>query len=535
MYPTLDEVLDLPVMRAALPRVRAGSARLGVPVRWVHVSEQRDPAGTLKGGELVLSTGVALADPATDLPGYVSAFREAGAVGLAVELGQHIGSLPDRFVQAARALDFPLVELTRSVRFVEITEVVHGQILDSQFTRMRFTQGVHDAFRSLAVEGGGVARVLAEAASLTGHPVVLEGLGHRALSFAPAGVPAATLLEDWAARSRQVPVTPHPSTGGPEGWTTTPVGPRARRWGRLVVPRRVVDDDAAETLAMVLKHAADALTVGRLLGDDPVGPELEAQGELLQDLLRSTTLDEQALRARARALGLPAGGVLTAVVVDAEHDRERDTVEDAVVAARTAGVPAVVGRLAAGRVGLVLSCRSRDGEPATVDRVAALLPPGEGTVIGAAGPVTAFSDLSSALDEAAFVVDVASSMDAGRPRRVWRSADLGARGLLWQLRDDGRLLSFVDAELGSLLALAEPARGTMLETLLAYLDTGGVVTHFAGALRLSRPAAYARLARLRILLGRDLDQPRTRLSLHLALLALHQEADVAAPPARRPG
>ena len=61
--------------------------------------------------------------------------------------------------------------------------------------------------------------------------------------------------------------------------------------------------DAAETVALVLEHAADALTIGRLLGDDPVGPELEAQGELLEDLLRSTALDERALRARARALG----------------------------------------------------------------------------------------------------------------------------------------------------------------------------------------------------------------------------------------
>ncbi len=129
--------------------------------------------------------------------------------------------------------------------------------------------------------------------------------------------------------------------------------------------------------------------------------------------------------------------------------------------------------------------------------------------------------------EAAFIVDVAASMDPGGPRRVWRGSDLGARGLLWQLRDDAGALSFVDAQLGPLLALEEPARGTMLRMLLAYLDAGGVVTEFACAVRLSRPAAYARLDWLRALLGCDLEQPRTRLSLHLALLGLNQEADVA--------
>ena len=75
MYPTLAEVLDLPVRKQAAPRMRAGSAGLDVPVRWVHVSEQRNPAGTLSGGELVLSIGVAAADPGTD----VAALRDAGA------------------------------------------------------------------------------------------------------------------------------------------------------------------------------------------------------------------------------------------------------------------------------------------------------------------------------------------------------------------------------------------------------------------------------------------------------------------------
>src|SRR5919106_4586175 len=167
---------------------------------------------------------------------------------------------------------------------------------------MQFTQRVHDTFRILTVESGEVSRVLTETAALTGLPVVLEDLGHRALSFA-GEFPAATLLKDWTARSRQVPGAPQPAATGPEGWMTTPVGPRSRRWGRLVVPRRVVGDDAAEEVVLVLRHAADALTIGRLLGDDSLGLELEAQGELLQDLLHATSLDEPALRTRARALG----------------------------------------------------------------------------------------------------------------------------------------------------------------------------------------------------------------------------------------
>jgi len=531
VYPTLAELLDLPVLRAAAPRVRAGSAALGVRVRWVHVSEQRNPAGTLSGGELVLSIGVAVSDPANDPEAYVAALRDAGAVGLVVELGQHVRALPAALVQAARAAEFPLVELGRAVRYVEVTEIVHALILNSQYARMQFRERVHDTFRTLAVESGEVSRVLAEAAALTGLPVVLEDLGHRALSF--AGDPAATLLKDWAARSRQAPGTPQPSASGPEGWMTTPVGPRSRRWGRLVVPRRVVGDDAVEEVSTVLTHAADALTIGRLLGDDSLGLELEAQAELLHDLLRGTTLDEPALRARARALGLPAGGMLTVVVVGgaAADPHDREILEAAVAAARTLAVPAIVGRLAPGRVAVVASRRPGTGGRSFPERIVELLPSELVTVAATAAPVTAFADLAPALAEAGFVADVAASTHRSGPTRVWRSSDLGVQGLLWQLRDDPRLQSFVDAQLEPILRLDDRQREQMLDTLLAYLDADGM-TAFAALIGLSRPAAYARLARLRQVLGRDLDEPRSRLSLHLALLALKHDHDgVASRPA----
>jgi len=524
VYPTLAEVLDLPVLRAAAPRVRAGSAGLDVPVRWVHVSELRDPAGTLSGGELVLSIGVAVSDPTGDPAAYVAALRDAGAVGLVVELGQHVRSLPTALVQAARAAEFPLVELTRAVRYVEVTEIVHARILNSQYARMQFLQRVHDTFRTLAVESGEVSRVLSEAAALTGLPVVLEDLGHRALSF--AGHPAAALLKDWTARSRQVPATTQPAASGPEGWLTAPVGPRSRRWGRLVIPRRVVGGDAVEEVSAVLTHAADALTIGRLLGDDSLGLELQAQGELLQDLLHGTTLDEPALRARARALGLPTGGALTVVVVEttAADPHDQEILAAAVAAARTLQAAAIVGRLAPGRVAVLAAARrARKDDARFPERIVELLPSESVVTAAAAGPVTAFADLAAALAEAGFVVDVVTATQPRGPLRVWRSADLGVRGLLWQLRADPRLQAFVDVQLAPLLRLDGRVRRQMLATLLAYLEADGGMTGFAAKIGLSRPAAYARLARLRQALHDDLDDPQTRLSLHLAMLALDQD------------
>ena len=44
-------------------RLVAGEAGLDRPVRWVHISEIADPTPWLSGGELLLTTGMNLAEP----------------------------------------------------------------------------------------------------------------------------------------------------------------------------------------------------------------------------------------------------------------------------------------------------------------------------------------------------------------------------------------------------------------------------------------------------------------------------------------
>jgi purine catabolism regulator len=62
MYPTVADVLTLPVIRQGMATVVAGSAGLDRRVRWVHIAEIADIAPLLHGGELVLTTGIALRD-----------------------------------------------------------------------------------------------------------------------------------------------------------------------------------------------------------------------------------------------------------------------------------------------------------------------------------------------------------------------------------------------------------------------------------------------------------------------------------------
>lgn len=87
MLPTIADVLALETVRRGNPRVVAGADRLDTRVRWVHVGEIADIAHLLRGGELVLTTGVALPEDPEKLADYIGDLAQVGASGLIVELG----------------------------------------------------------------------------------------------------------------------------------------------------------------------------------------------------------------------------------------------------------------------------------------------------------------------------------------------------------------------------------------------------------------------------------------------------------------
>ena len=529
MFPTLADVLALPPVARGAPRVRVGGDRLDRPVRWVHVSEIPDVAGTLTGDELLLSTGIVLADVRVDVDAYVRSLCEGGAAALCVELGRHLPELPDAVVRSARRRGLPLVEFGRTVRFVEITEVVHSRILHVQYERLRFAQRVHEAFDTLGIESPPVGDVLARAAELSGQPVVLEDLAHHAVAFA-GPVPVAELLRDWEDRSRLAPSAAHTAVGGPERWTCTPVGPRRRRWGRLVVPLRHAGDD--DQLALVLERAAEAIAIGRLVSGDGFDVTREAQGGLLHELLAGRPADESALRSRMRALGLRTGRAYAVLVValpvraDGTYstEAERAVADTAASTAQAQGRAGLTGVVAPGRVAVILPCAGVSHEPAAVSALAtgvrAHAHTPAGVVIGASMPVTRLGRLSAALEEASHVADVAAMGRRSRP--VHRSADLGVHGLLWCFRDDPRLAAFSETVLRPLLTHDAEHRSGLMDLLRAHLEADGNTAELARAVHLSRPAVYGRLKRLGGVLGADVSDPEVRRTLWVALLAYEQ-------------
>ncbi|MGW9211676.1 PucR family transcriptional regulator [Embleya sp. NPDC055664] len=532
MFPTVSDVLALDIVRRGRPQVVAGERGLARPVRWVHISELPDVTRLLKGGELVMATGIALPEEREGLQRYIRDLAEVDAAGLVLELGRrYTEQLPRALVAAAEQAGLPVITLRNETRFIGITEAVHALIIDAQLAELQASEAVHQAFNELAVEGAEPAEVVRQASRMAGRPVILENLAHQVLAYDAAGMAAETLLENWEDRSRQLRLSTRTAFDERTGWLVTTVGARGHDWGRLVLVGDGAPPPAQQT--MLLERAASTLALNRLVVRDRESLERQTHRTLLSGILtHSYTVAEVTLR--ARALGIPLEGRrLVGVVLRLRRNstpaalesqaRLRDFTEIAAAAVRERRLAALVGGLDDDNVGLLVALASQDTEDGALEGFSAairrLAPDlADDIVVAVGSSVGAARDARRSLLEATQVADAA--LHQGGKAAFYRLPDVRLRGLLHLLRDDARLQTYVERELGPLLAY-DAQQGTQLVPMLRiYLEHGRNKSAAADAAHLSRPSFYERLHRIERVLGVDLDQVESCLSLHVALLGL---------------
>jgi purine catabolism regulator len=531
MYPTVAEVLALPVLRHGRPHVVAGAAGLDARVRWVHVAEIADIAHLLKGGELVLTTGIALPDDDVALERYLAELASVRVSGLIVELVRHWNDkLPPALVAAAEKHGIPLVTLSRETRYVTVTESVNGLIVDAQVAELKAADQVHQTFNALTVSGAEPGEVLREVARYTEQPVVLETLTHEVLAYDAAGTDPGELLGGWLTRSRAVKVGERTGYHAGAGWLVTIVGARGHDWGRLVV---VCAEPPPDRFLVVAERAASALALHRLVARDADTLERQAHRAVLTELLGSPVPTAELL-ARSSALGVPLTGRqlvglairprMTAAHQPAPalsgHTVLRDLAEATVLAARRARIGALAATVGSSTVRALLSLSPQANSEAVLHRLATDVhqrSTGVPCVIGVGSTVEVPAEAGRSLVEAAQVA--AAALHGTAEHDFHRLADVRLRGLLHLMAEDERLRAFADRELGPLLSRDAASGSRLVPALRHYCEQGGNKSAAAAAAHTSRTAYYQQLARIEQVLGVQLEDPESMLSLYVALLA----------------
>ncbi|MEU9712464.1 PucR family transcriptional regulator [Streptomyces sp. NPDC047967] len=529
---TVQRALELPGLRAGLPEVVAGADRLNRTVRWVHAGEVPNIASLLKGGELLLTTGLGLGARPAEQRAFVRRLADRGIAALVVELGPRFGRLPTSIVDAARAAGLPLVQLHREVPFVAVTEEVHTEIVNGHYALLQQAEEVHRRATRALLDGGGVPQVLGILADFTANPVFLETPDGQLLYAASTGTGpvGADPLQVWEGMRGDRAARESPPAGAllvdvPGGGPETGAV-RARLVllavaGPLATVHRMAAERAAGLLAVVLMQARQE-------------EELAARGrgDFLTDLAEGRIAPEDA-PAQARVLGFRPGGTPLLPVVMRLAPELSPSGNWALLARAvleelaSVGVPVLLGvRPVEGRVPLLLGLRSEGERTAVADRVAAALRAGVEragldragsqppvVVVGVAG---GWAAAGAGLRHASETATAAQGLD-DRPWYDARRLDIDL--LLWRLRDHPDLAAFVNRAIGPLREHDRTSRPPLLPTLQAYLAHTGRKAETARELHLNRQTLYNRLARIGELLGTDLDDPQTVLALSLALRA----------------
>lgn len=518
---TLGELLELPVVATARPEVVHGHHLLGREIRWVHTSEIYEIAPLLKGGEVLLTTGLGLVGASPDqLRGYIADLAGRGVAALVLELGRTFTTCPPAMLEAAREHELPLVVLHGVVPFVEVTETVHQLLIEREVESLRRSEHVNARLTETLLSGSGLRELLECIAELAGRPALLLAGDGRVVAAGGDPELRKRVVRGDGRPGRERNGSP---TGLPPGQRTTVVV-FGVEWGHLLL---VGPPDPANEPVLERGAVAIALELVRTGGLAPA--RRQARRELLRDIALNRFRSAAELEARAEAVGISCrrGERLVAVCLGVD----KATSEQAALNAATEAARQVFGAALVADVDddVLLAGAARCPDDAalrqllhriadTVDAELAATTGGHAVAVTAGPPVSDVAGLVRAVSAAREASALARRLGAGG--RVLLASDMAVHQLLARLIDDPELERFVAEQLGPLLEHDARHGRDLVRTLDAYLANGMSKTRTAEALGIRRQTLYARLRRIEALLGElDLRQRERRTALDLALVA----------------
>lgn len=497
MRMSLSRVLAHPSLGRARPRVLTGAQALDRTVRWVHTSEVLDIAPLLHGGELLLTGGTSLAGAGEgEHRAYIAGLAARRVAGLAVETGAELLRVPAAVLDTAEEAGFPVVELRRTVPFVDVAEAVNGMLVNGSVARLRSAGDLSRDLSQTLAEGGGVQEVLDVVFRHLPLSAAVFDTGGRLLAAAPPG-----------SDSPELP-TAGPAAGG--GAVEAHVTVRGVPAATLVFsPEPDADTDMLE---LACDRAVEALRLA-LLRSRPSTPADLAAGELVR-LAAGEGTPASIVRLGTSA-GFPADSPVVGVAVRAGGATGE--------LARTERLLAGHGRTAVhmpspdtlhALVSLPGHRCARTARARLLSELAGCNAAGQTSV--ALGPV--LPRLAEAPATLSAAVECLSGLwHSGPPGGVADADELGVERMLLHGPVQEHAERLVREQLAPLLALPEPERGTLIATLEAYFESGCHKTRAAAALHLQRQSLYGRLQRVFELLGGDPTGTPRALPLHLAL------------------
>jgi PucR family transcriptional regulator, purine catabolism regulatory protein len=469
---TVRDIAGLPGLGLELA---AGADGADTPVRWVHVSELRDPTPWLEGGELLLTTGLGLGPAPRAQRDYVRRLSAHGLAGLAFGVGFGWAAPPRALAEEAETLGFPLLTVPYEVPFIALTKAVSSGLANEQLARLERALEVHERLAEAVLEQRGAPALLGILAD------------HAGCALALVDEAGETVGERNGARLASC-----------EHVLELPVVADGER---LTLRAGKLGGGLSEYDRLVLHHGQSALAFELSRRHAVSAAELRLAGDLLEDL-EHDRLDERELARRIAAFGLDPQARYAALLAVAGGGTQGETVRAAAAGALDARGARYLSASRRDRAAFLVAA---EGEAEALALARGIVDASPGARVGVGRPA-----LGAALGRSLLEARAALDAVAGP---VASYQDLGSLELLLSL-PAAALEAFVARVLGP---AAENER--LLESLAALLDSGCRWSEAADRLGVHRHTLRYRMESLRKHTGRHPDDPAERMELWLAVKA----------------
>ena len=546
---TIEEIWQLALPQGT--RLVAGQQGLWREVSSTARLRPRLPGfDSLQGGELAFVSlqSMRLLDENLTLAAVLAQLGEMNVAAVAA-----IGQVDAEARSAADRYAIPLFELPAGTGAGDAEQFAMRVIVERQAEVYRRGQDAYRQLTELAIEGRGLAAIVERLANIAGKPTAMQDAsGNLRLYSSPregwlSRLEASALLADGAGdldrwlrgvtlSASDPPVASLPLRGHSLARLVAPIVGRQGVAGFLVLLGELRQFSDVDRLAVARGAAACAIELARKQA--AIDAQDQLQVGIVDELLASSTADLEAVRERALRLGYDLAAPHAVMVFQMPNAEGRESVPELAravereLARERARAPlrprgpsvAVLYPLEAAPAEATLkrlAAELRSAVAARLNRPA--LCAGLGRFhAGVEGLRLAYAEAEQALSLGLRVLGTG---------RVIYFGDLGLYRLLFNVKEKDELRAFHDEMLGRLIDYDRRNGADLAATLAAYFAARNSPTEAAERMHLHRNTFLYRLHRIREITGFDLDDPETRLSLHLAL-RIGETLQAAAGPGR---
>ncbi|MET3575516.1 PucR family transcriptional regulator [Bhargavaea ullalensis] len=507
----------------------AGEKGLGRQVRWSHILEVRDFESLISGGELILTTGISMTLDLETQIAYIRQLNELGVSALCVELPNPNINIAPEVVSLADELDFPLILFDEVIRFVDLTQDLHTAIINRHHQMISELDRLSGRFIELSLTSNGILKILQELHQYFRRDVlfITDRPSHY---FFPSHV-----KETESAIRRQLEKDGTLQDTGryletAHGlFATVPVRGFGQVWGRLCL---AMDDMLHDDFYFLILDRA-GLAVSQILLRNRTVEERKQnlEDKVVRGLITGRNTDPDtvlsALPAQGRNMYYRVFSIRLASesMFDSEDLLEEELIQRSLIIRSVFQRGGFFPAITSGKSELVILAFFISGEDQrnTAGRFEQMIqeirqmPESQftGCRFGVSKVYQDIVDAKRAFGETEDVISLQKQAVAASPF----FEKLGIHRLLLLLKRGGELERYVDDYLGHLIAHDRRHDSDLLETLVVYLECGGVKKEAADRLFIVRQTLYHRLEKLEALLGKDFMESDNRLALEVAVQA----------------